>query len=152
MSYATKEEVKSMFRDFADNDEAAVSDDELDLFLLNAHSIINAKISALYTLPITEADSPNSFNILKQIEMYKVACIVDDILNNYSEADKKPSWCKQANMLLESIAPSIDKKGKQPTPSLILPDSDYNGTATQKNQISILSTSESVFKKNADNW
>jgi hypothetical protein len=31
MSYATKDEVKAMFRDYNDNDDAAVNDADLDL-------------------------------------------------------------------------------------------------------------------------
>ena len=70
MSYATREDVKSMFRDFADNSEAAVSDLELDLFLDNSTAMIDAKIGTLYALPITELANPQSFKILNQLQMF----------------------------------------------------------------------------------
>ncbi len=44
MTYATKDEIKSMFRDFPTNTNAAVDDTDLDLFLNNTESVINAQI------------------------------------------------------------------------------------------------------------
>lgn len=151
MSYATRDEVKSMFRDFADNSEAAVDDTELDLFLDNTTSIINAKIGTLYMLPITEVDNPESFKILKQLQMYKVACIVDDILNDYSEADKKPTWCKKAEMLLKALVPDREKC-KQCKPTMLLPDANFLGTDTQRSRIKLSATSGATFRKGEDNW
>lgn len=151
MGYATKEDIKAMFRDFADNTEAAVSDTELDLFIDNTSAMINAKVGTLYVLPITEINNPESFKILKQLQMYKVACIVDDILNSYGEADKKPGWCKKADMLLTALVPDREKC-KQCKPTMILPDAQYLGTDTQRSRITISSTEEPVFKKGQDNW
>lgn len=153
MAYATKDEIKAMFRDFADNDEAAVNDADLDLFIDNSTSIINAKIGTLYTLPITEANNPESFKILKQLQMFKVACTVDDILNDYSEADKKPMWCKKAHMLMEALVPPYDKKNcKQCEPTMILPDAPYLGTAKNRNKITVSATQGRTFVKGQDNW
>lgn len=153
MIYATKAEIKSMFRDYADNSEAAVIDSELDLFIENTGAIIDAKIGTLYQMPITEADNPQSFRILKQLQMFKVACIVDDILNSYGEADKKPMWCKKAHALLEALVPS-KKAGscKQCAPTMSLSDAQYLGTTTQTGRISVASTTGRVIVKNADNW
>ena len=151
MSYATKEEIKSMFRDFADNSEAAVTDTELDLFLNNTASIIDAKIGTLYSMPILEVDSPESFKILKQVQMFKVACIVDDILNSYGEADKKPMWCKKAAALMESLVP--DKKGcKQCVPTMKLPDATYTGTSQQRGRMTVSNTAGTIFQKGENNW
>ena len=69
MSYASKDEIKAMIRDFAYNPEAAVDDADLDLFLTNSTSVIDAKIGTLYTLPITLGSNPQSFAILKQLQM-----------------------------------------------------------------------------------
>ena len=152
MSYATKGNVKSLFRDFADNLEAAVTDDELDLFLENTAAEIDAKIGTLYQMPITEIDSPQSFKILKQIHMYKVACIVDDIINSYGEADKKPMWCKKAMMMIDALVPPKKKNCKQCEPTMKLPDAEYEGTSIQKNQIRLSQTSGRIFEKNKNNW
>jgi len=153
MSYATTDEIKTMFRDFADNSEAAVNDAELTLFLDNTTSIIDAKIGTLYSMPITNADNPESFKILKQLQMFKVACIVDDILNDYSEADKKPMWCKKAHALLEALVPSKDPKTcKQCEPTMKLPDADYLGTSVQRGKITVSATSGRIFNKGQDNW
>lgn len=153
MSYATKDDIKAMFRHYADNSNAAVDDNDLDLFIDNSTAAINAKIGTMYVLPITSVAHPESFKILKQLQMYKVACIVDDILNNYSEADKKPQWCKKAHMMLEALVPPYDHKNcKQCPPTMILPDAEYVGTTEQNNRITISKTSGAIFKKGADNW
>lgn len=153
MSYATKDEIKSMFRDFADNSEAAVDDSELDLFIDNSASIIDAKIGTLYQLPITEGDNPQSFKILKQLQMFKVACIVDDILNSYGEADKKPMWCKKAHALMMALVPDVDPKTcRQCPPTMQLPDTPYLGTPTQRNRLNVSATSGTTIIKGADNW
>lgn len=153
MSYATKDEIKSLFRDFADNSEAAVDDAEIDLFIDNTTSIIDAKISTLYMMPITEAENPKSFKILKQLQMFKVACIIDDILNDYAEADKKPMWCKKANHLLKALVPDVNPKTcRQCVPTMKLPDAEYIGTSTQRGRINVSATSGTVIKKGFDNW
>lgn len=149
MSYATETEVKSLFRDFADNAEAAVTTAEITIFLDNTSEVIDAKIGTLYSLPIT---GPKSLKILKQINMFMAAGIVDDILNNYAEADKKPTWDKKAMALLLALVPATGKDGKQPEPTMKLSDSEYLGTSTQKGKISVQSTSEPIFKKGSDNW
>ena len=151
--YATKEEVKSLFRDFADNSEAAVTDTEIDLFLENTAEMIDAKIGTLYQLPITEAANPKSFRILKQVHMYKVACIIDDILNDYSEADKKPMWASDAKGLLKALVPEINAKTcKQCPPTTILPDATYLGTSTQRGKIKVSATTGRIFQKGQNNW
>jgi len=153
MAYATKDDVKALFRDFADNADAAVNDSDLDLFIDNTTSIIDSKIRTLYSMPITEANNPESFKVLKQLQMYKIACMVDDILNDYSEADKKPMWCKKANMLMEAIVPPKDPKTcKQCEPTLKLPDATYLGTSIQRGKVTINRTSGTVFRKGEDNW
>ena len=153
MSYANIDEVKTMFRDFADNSEAAITNDEITLFLDNTTEIIDAKIGTLYTLPITLIDNPKSWSILKQLQMFKVACIIDDILNDYAESDKKPMWCKKAMNLLNALVPPIDPKTcRQCEPTMKLPDKAYNGTSTQTNRIRVSKTSGTVFEKNANNW
>ncbi len=153
MSYATPDNVKSLFRDFADNAEAAVTDDELQEFLDDAEEIINAKIGILYTLPITEGANPQSFKILKRLETFQVACIVDDILNSYGEADKKPGWCKKAQTLLTELVPGINPTTcRQCEPVMKLPDAIYTGTANQKKRITISATTGVQFQKGVDTW
>ena len=154
MSYASKDEIKSMFRNFADNTDAAVDDSDLDLFLANTASMIDGASGTLYSMPITEGDNPESFKILKQLQMYKVAGIVDDILNNYSEADKKPMWDRKAEMLLKALVP--EKKGKngckQCEPTMKLPDASYLGTSTQRGRVKMRPNSGRQFSKGGNNW
>lgn len=152
MSYATIDNVKSLFRDFADNPDAAVTDDELQEFLDDANAIVNAKIGTLYAMPITEIDNPESFKILRRLETFKVACVVDDILNSYGEADKKPMWCKKATELMNELVPPKKANCKQCEPTMKLPDALYLGTSTQRGKIKISATEGTVFRKNENNW
>lgn len=153
MSYSTIAKVKSLFRDFGGGSDPAVSDSEIQEFLDDAALIINGRIGLLYQLPIILADSPDSYGILRRIETYIVADIVDDILNSYTEADKKPEWGKKASSLLKDISPPLDKKrGKQLEPAMKLLDAVYLGTSTQRNKITIAKTSGAIFKKGVDNW
>ena len=153
MSYATIDNVKSMFRLFASGANAAVTDPEIQLFLDNTTASINAKIGTLYTLPATEGDNPEAFAILKQLQMYKVACIIDNILNNYPQADKKPMWCKKAQHMMDALVPPVDPKTcKQCPPTIILPDLPYKGVPEQRNRITISRTDGVTFRKGQDNW
>lgn len=153
MSYATVDDVKRLFRDFTDSPNAAVDDTDITLFLANTTAVIDGKLSQLYVLPLNETDNPQSFAILKQVQMLKVAGIVDDILNNYSEADKKPMWDMKAYKLMKQICPEVDPKtGFQPEPTMRLPDAQYLGTATTGNRIRVGPTTGAIFKKGEDNW
>ena len=153
MSYATKDDIKSMFRNFSDNSEAAVTDTELDLFIDNTTAMIDSRIGTLYQMPITSLLYPESFKVLKQLQMYKIACIVDDILNSYGEADKKPTWCKQFHELMTALVPPINPTTcKQCPPTMKLPDAVYVGTPEQTNRITLSRTSGAIFSKGGDNW
>jgi len=149
MSYATPAQVKSLFRHFADNSEAAVIDTEIQDFLDDAEEIINAKLGTLYTMPITD---PAALKILKRLETFQVAAVVDDILNNYSEADKKPQWKSNADKLMKDLVPPRNAKGIQPEPTMKLPNENYLGTSTQRGKITLSRTSGTIFKKGANNW
>ena len=154
MSYATVDNVKSLFRNIQDTDDAdaAVTTVEIQQFLDDAEIIINALVSQLYTLP-TLLDNPLSFNLLGTIEKYLAADVVDDILNTYSKADDSPEWGKKGMGLLEKIVPKIDPKTcKRCTPSMKLPDTVYLGTLGQKSAIKIRAITGTTFKKGFDNW
>lgn len=152
MSYATSGEVESMFRDITIDADSAVSTADMTLFLENTTEIIEAKLSTLYVVPILVGTSPKSFKIVKQIQMNMVAGMIDDILNSYSEADKKPMWAAKAEMMLKSLVPEKDKKGYQPPPSMILPDATYLGTTQQKSGIKLKADSGRIFEKGKVNW
>ena len=152
MSYATPADVKACFRNFASSTEAAVTDIKIQAWLDATSAMIDGRIGTLYALPINETDSPLSFEILKQIESFKVAGIVDDVLNTYSEADKKPLWEKRAMDMLKELVPPKDSKGNQPSPTTKLPDATYIGTQTQKSTIRASSTNAPIFTKGGDNW
>lgn len=152
MSYATTDDVLSHFRNLdIESENAAITPEEMELFLGNAFAQINVRLSKLYNLPITEAKNPRSFAYLKTVQTYLVCCVVDDILNDYSEADKKPQWCQKAEKLLEVIAP-MNKNGKQVQPVSPLPDADYKGTDAQTTGITLSATTGRQFFKGRDQW
>ena len=149
-SYATPAQVKSLFRDFPEPSEAAVTDAELQEFLDDAKSVIDARLNDLYILPIVDTEA---LNILKRVSTFKVACIVDSILNSYSKDEERPQWCKMGEALLDSVAPKIDPKTcKQCEPTAKLPNSGYKGTLRQRNGIKISKTEGGQFKKGVDTW
>lgn len=153
MSYASVNDVVALFRDVdITSTNASVTTAKITDWLASSTAIINARLNGLYSLPITSEVSPASFATLKQIESFYVASIVDDILNTYSEADKKPNWYKKAMELLDQVAPKKGSKGEQYEPSMLLPDATYLGTPTQKARIKISSTDSTVFKKGDNNW
>lgn len=152
MSYALKDDVKALFRHFADNTDAAVTDTEIDAFLDSDTAYIDSRLNGLYLLPITSGANPESFKILKQINAFRVAAIVDDILNNYTNDQKKPSWLRMANEMLNNIAPEKDKSGKQKEPNNKLIDATYLGTNVQQGKFKLSSTDTTTFRKGTDTW
>lgn len=150
VTFATPEQVKDYFRDFADNSEAAITSEKIQAWLDSAHISVMGRFSQLYET-ITQENNPESAVIIAEITAMKVVAIVDDILNSYSEGSKKPQWERRANEKLKEYCPDkID--GKQPEPVVKLPDALYTGTRTQKGRISVSATSGAVFKKGVDAW
>lgn len=152
MSYSSVDNVKALFRNLNGGSTPAVTDLEIQDTLDDLSAIIDAKIGTLYSLPITSVGNPLSFKILKKIESYLAASDIDDILNSYGEADKKPMWGKKGMELLKALVPDINSKGVQPKPTMILPDASYLGTIAQKSQIKMSAVSGTTFKKGANNW
>lgn len=151
MSYAAPSDVAALFRklDLTKTD-TAVTSAKIQDWLDNASAMIDSRIGVLYTLPLTAVGNPLSWKILKSIESFFVAGIVDDILNSYSEGDKKPMWEKRAAAMLEAYAPEDDKDG---APSSRLPDATFIGTATMQGQFKANNTSAApIFVKGANNW
>lgn len=152
MSYATVNDVKSLFRNLAGATDPAVTDAYIQVYLDNAAAFINSRLSGLYLLPITSGANPISAKILSQIEAFKVAAIVDNILNSYSDGDKKPQWEKMANDMLDEVAPKKDSKGFQPEPNAKLYDATYLGTNIQQGTLKLSSTDSRIFVKGSDTW
>jgi len=154
MSYATTTEIESMFRNLDTTvSNPAITTAEIQNFINEKTAVINSRIGTLYEMPITEGDNPESFKILKLLTKYGVACIIDDILNDYAEADKKPTWCKKFTDMMKALVPDVDKKTcRQCVPTMMLPDAVYIGTPTQKNRITVSATSGTTIKKGVDNW
>lgn len=153
MSYADSDDVKSLFRDLDVEVDSAFSTADMTLHLENTTEVINAKVGTLYVVPINEVDSPKSFKILKQVQMFKVAGIIENILFSYNADESRPNWSKKAEELMMMIVPKKTSKGYQPPPTLELSDATLLGTTQQKNSIKAANvTLEPQFKRGQDNW
>lgn len=153
MSFATPTDVKDLFRELDTTvSDGAVTDAKIQKWLDSETEFVLGKIGTLYELPITAGANPKTALILADIEAMLVAAKVDDILKSYSEGDKKPQWEKRALMKLAQYVPEKDKDGKQPEPTVKLPDATYVGTRSQKGQLKVSSTSSPIFTKGGDNW
>jgi hypothetical protein len=152
-TFATPTDVTDLFRNIdIESSESAITESKIQKWLDAAHSFVMGKVYTLYQKEITEENAPLSFAIIAQIEAMKVAAIVDDILNNYSEAMKKPQWEKRACAMLEEYVPDRDSKGNQPEPTVKLPDAIYIGTNIQQSSIRVSATTGATFVKGRDNW
>ncbi len=154
MSYATVDQCKSMFRCLDTTvTDPAVTDAEILEFIDETCASIDGCINELYSLPITAIDNPKSFLILTKLTKFKVAGILDDILNSYGDADKKPTWHKQGEQLLNKICPPKDPKTcKRCEPVMKLPDASFLGANPKGDTISVKATSGRVFSKGGNNW
>lgn len=152
MSYAAPADVAALFRNLnLAKTDTAVTSAKIQDWLDNASAMIDSRIGVLYSLPITSGANPLSFKILKSIESFYVAGIVDDILNSYSDGDKKPYWEKRAEAMLEKYAPEEYFNGSAPMAKL--PDATYLGTSTQQGQFRASNTTLTpTFTKGGNNW
>lgn len=152
MSYCTPEKVKSMFRCLDDVTDPAVTDAEIQELIDENCAAINGCLGELYQLPITAVDNPESFLILQKLCKLKTAATLDDILNSYGEADKKPTFGKQAHELLEKICPPKKKGCKRCEPTMKLPDAQFLGANRSGDTIAVQATSGRIFQKGVDTW
>lgn len=111
MAYATVSDVESEFKDLDFSlANSKVSSAEVTTFIGQADAEITARISKKYTTPIVEADSPESFKILKMISVWIVADRVSDILeikrvtsDEAKLAVRPESSARKARKLLDDI-------------------------------------------------
>lgn len=80
MSYCTVEEVKSDFKNLEITATSSITIDEVQAIINQECAYINSRICALYKVPINDTDSPNSFLVLKRINIFLAADRVRHIL------------------------------------------------------------------------
>ena len=150
MSYSTKDQCKAMFRNFDNPTTPAIADATIDEFIEEADQEIDAALTGVYTLPIV---GPDSLLILRKISRLLTAAVMDDILNTYSEADKKPSYKKDAMKMLQDISGVLDPElGRKLRPISLLPDAEYIGETKKENTIAVSATDGRQFIKGEDSW
>lgn len=151
MGYSTVSKVQSMFRNLKlDANNSALTTAEIQVWLDEAHEEIYSCLEQFYKL---ESAGARSLLILSKIETLKVAALVDDVLNNYSEAKMKPQYDKKAMDLLAKYIPQFNKtKCEWCDPIALFPDTPYNGLPSSTTAISVQSQGTATFKKGVDAW
>jgi len=93
--YCTVEDVKSDFKNIEiEATDSSVTIPEVEEIIKQECAYINSRICSLYTVPVIQADSPISFEVLKRINIFLAADRVRHILyvktgHNNSEQDTK---------------------------------------------------------------
>jgi len=103
MAYATVDEVEYYFQkqDFGASDP--ISSTQVQFMLDSWEALLNRRLSAIYTVPITDADD---LKIVKEIQCKYVAADIDDILKNigkFSVDSKIRDLRKEADAKLDKI-------------------------------------------------
>lgn len=80
MAYCEVSDVISEFKDLDVNASTSVTLTEIQDWIDEDASLINSYISKRYTVPVVEADSPMSFEVLKMINRLLVYKRVHDVL------------------------------------------------------------------------
>ena len=94
MSYCTLDDIKSDFKDIVFTPAAATSpssitEEEVIEWIAQECAYIEAKICNKYQVPVVEGDSPNSFKILKRINIGLVSNRVRHVLKVKTGDDSK---------------------------------------------------------------
>ena len=151
MAYTTVAKVKSMFRNLkTDGTNSALTTAEIQIWIDEVSAAVVSCLSQFYTM--TSVGS-NSELILSRIETFKVAGIVDDMLNNYAEAKSKPMYDKKGENLLQKYIPQYNtKKCEWCDPLAKLPDPPFIGLPSSTTEMSVQSQGPATFKKGVDAW
>lgn len=152
MSFATPAQVKAMFRNFTTNaTNQAITDATIQEWLDEANAVILSRLRYYYD---TTNIGSESEVILRKMERLSVACQVDDTLNSYADAQKKPQYCKNFIMMLDMYAPEANKANcKLCAPSSRLPDTPYLGVQSPGRRFKASVTDVApTFRKGVDTW
>jgi len=88
MSYCTVSEVASDFKNITFDATSSVTDTEVQSFIDQECAYINSRICHLYETPINEVSSPNSYLVLKRINIFLAADRVRHVLYTKTGRDK----------------------------------------------------------------
>lgn len=151
MAFSTVTKVQAMFRNLKlDAANSALTTAEIQVWLDEAYEEILSCLEQFYTM---SSAGPRSLTILSKIETLKVAALVDDVLNNYSDAKLKPQYDKKADAILEKYIPRFNNsKCEWCDPEAKLPDTPYLGLPSSTTEMTVQSQGPATFKKGVDSW
>lgn len=157
MAYTTKELVQAMVRDLkitlaADTSPTVVTEEKITEWISQQDAYINGRIASYYSIPVVQADSPISFEILKLIATYKVTHMVKTVLeltseNSDKQQDVQTNLDKKAEKMLDNLIP---QKGEPPV--LKLPDAPMLETSPENAALFSLEAQTPTFTKGGNNW
>jgi len=157
MAYTTVAKVKSMFRNIKfDASSSAVTESEVEKFITDADTWIDAKLNPYYTTPITGTES---LKIVDMISKYLAAHTVKTILELTTQSSSKnqevqSNLRKLAEKMIEELIPHYDGKSKVWTDAVTpLPDAAKKDVApTGDSGFSYPTVTSPTFTKGGNNW
>lgn len=164
--FTTVDKVKSLFRRLkveadtgTESTNTVVTIEEVDEFILEAETIVKARLRTCYVIDPLSGIGPESLIIIGTVVKFKVAQVIKGILelteNVSSERknqDVTASWGKKAKELLDGICPPIGKDGVKVKPTIPLPDTSQTSDPPTGDNLFNGSTNAPLFEKGKDNW
>lgn len=164
MAYATVDQIRSMFRQIKisaatgdDSTETVVTTEDVDEFIEEVESELNAKLSLYYITPITGTES---LKIMRRIVRMKVSHIIKGVLE-VQDAEKtqdvQADLDKKANKMIETLLPQENPVTRiTDPPKMPLPDADVKETSPRNGSLFKTSVSgttvEPTITKGGNNW
>ena len=146
--YCSSDEVQEEFKSLTFGTGTSVTSDRVDRFIEEASAYINSKIGLVYTTPVVEADSPESWMVLRMICIMLVVKRLKPILSVRAPTEKDSQESEGeddvggAEKMLKDI---IDQK-------LLLTDAPKISSSGVVNSYSRTNGLEHTMKKGEDQW
>lgn len=152
MAYVAVSDISSEFKDISFTSSTPVTDTEVDEFISQEEAVVNAWVGKRYTVPVTLADNPESFKVLKKIATMLVVHRVREIMQvkniefeDVQQVTRAGSLWKDAMAMLKQIA--------QCDPcDLPLPDATLTTTHAGVKAFSVDNSLEFEYKRGEDQW
>jgi len=109
MSYCTVEDVKSDFKNIQITTTSSVTIEEVEKIIEQECAYINGRICSLYKVPVVEASSPISFEVLKRINIFLAADRVRHILYVKTGRDNTEQDTKGLHSLSRNPRKDLDE-------------------------------------------
>ncbi len=105
MPYCTKEDIEARFKNFTFTATSSVTVDDVNTFIEDYSTAIDARIGKAFVTPVDTALAPKSAQVLKLICVMLVTAAVEDIIQPPAPGaiNRAPGYRKDAETWLASI-------------------------------------------------